>query len=760
MKTPIIIINPKTNLLIAALIRKKLNEQKISNIILLYDNIYSDLDFEDSDLPENYYYGHGFKYIILVINAINSNTDDISLTMESKRQLYHRNLVLVLELKIDIEHLVRSKISDGSPGFLEAINNLLQDIYYRNKPHDEPQIVLEYSKYLTFDEFRELINFARNELETLLDRESNLKLKPSDWHNNLDYNWDWRARIHDVSQKFYQDSYEYEGNKLFDAWHNTEKTELCKTYSNLDSLYSKIFRTEIEEKSLDELILLKASETSITYGPSLKEALIVSYSDLNGDLKLNRFDERFSYYDFCESLQWCLQDQVYWKIKNEILITCRGSDKVQEFKSADSYINRLPDGSEDWRMLKQKLLDQINNAKSHKEWVSSCLKEADEIVLEGKYNPESLFHSKRKQRVLGMINALPDERNLIETKLKLLEQVLKAEKKLYRKSYGHISMIKESGIINWWRKSTLSSNRLSGPSTKGIKAEQLQKDSSSSLRDPLAPIRSFDQVHFSITSPSSLKLGSIYVIDVWAFLDIQRQQVIERANEEAKGTEIRIKSKGPIRVERGTVLVVRLQIDDLIVTPVEDIILWEGEIGNATFSVTVGWMAGTGSKSGQAFIYANGCQVAHISFVIEVGSGSKNPERLPLKVFNYESAFISYASSDQDDVLFRVQAICKVLPNLKVFFARRDLRSGEKWKERLAYEIETRDVMYLFWSQAASVSMWVEWEWRRALEVRGIDFIDPFPLIPPELVPPPKELAEELHFGDWQLAFLRSSSQE
>ena len=69
------------------------------------------------------------------------------------------------------------------------------------------------------------------------------------------------------------------------------------------------------------------------------------------------------------------------------------------------------------------------------------------------------------------------------------------------------------------------------------------------------------------------------------------------------------------------------------------------------------------------------------------------------------------------------------------------LRSGDHWQERLRAEILRRDVLYLFWSEAASKLTWVEWEWRCALQERGIDFIDPVPLVSPQEVPPPPELA-------------------
>lgn len=71
--------------------------------------------------------------------------------------------------------------------------------------------------------------------------------------------------------------------------------------------------------------------------------------------------------------------------------------------------------------------------------------------------------------------------------------------------------------------------------------------------------------------------------------------------------------------------------------------------------------------------------------------------------------------------------------------------------------ILTRDALYLFWSQAAGHSQWVDWEWQCALQERCIEFIDPIPLAPPEQVSPPKELADQLHFNDWVLAYMSTA---
>jgi molecular chaperone DnaK (HSP70) len=262
-----------------------------------------------------------------------------------------------------------------------------------------------------------------------------------------------------------------------------------------------------------------------------------------------------------------------------------------------------------------------------------------------------------------------------------------------------------------------------------------------------------DSVAFSLTSPAAMTPGESYVMDVWAHLRSKRQLVLERAREEAAGKKIRIKSKGPVKVERGTVLSVRLEIDQLDVEPQQDTILWDGMIGNATFAVAVPSDIQETSPRGSASILVNGGEIAKLMFVIQIGRGERIPENLDYQETRYSTAFASYARADEDEVLPRLHGIMKGVPGLDLFFDQASLRSGQRWKDALRREILNRDVLYLFWSRAASESEWVDWEWRLGYDQKGIDFIDPVPLVSPEEVPPPPELAEK-HFGDWLLAHM------
>jgi len=265
-----------------------------------------------------------------------------------------------------------------------------------------------------------------------------------------------------------------------------------------------------------------------------------------------------------------------------------------------------------------------------------------------------------------------------------------------------------------------------------------------------------DSLHFTVTAPRVVQPKDRFVINVWAHLGRQRDSVMRQARE-AAGGEILAQPKGPFEVARGTLLSVQVKIEGIMVEELEDTVLWSGEVANATFAATVPDRTRKGRRLGAATIRAGGLRIAQIPFVITVGRVS-DPATVSEEGEPLRKAFASYASADLDEVLDRVQGMQKVAPQLEVFLDVLSLRSGEDWAKRLWKAIPEHDVFYLFWSISASQSGWVEKEWRCALKTRGLDFIDPVPLVSPELVPPPRELAKK-HFNDWTLALKRGERQ-
>ena len=268
---------------------------------------------------------------------------------------------------------------------------------------------------------------------------------------------------------------------------------------------------------------------------------------------------------------------------------------------------------------------------------------------------------------------------------------------------------------------------------------------------PEIPGGTADPVHFSVTSAPVMAPDSKPILDVWAHLGEQRDEVLARARQKLGRRKVLIQDEGPVAVVRGTTLTACVRIAGLRVTPAHQPILWVGEIGNANFRVIVPADAANGSYEGAAIILTGGLAIATVLFDIEVGERAPGALRLQERQRRYKKAFASYAGQDRVHVVEIIRGMEKARPSLNVFVDVADLRSGEHWQTRLQEEIVRRDVLYLFWSRAASRSKWVEWEWRCALEKRGINFIDPCPLVSAEQVPPPAELTS-LHFNDRWLA--------
>ena len=102
---------------------------------------------------------------------------------------------------------------------------------------------------------------------------------------------------------------------------------------------------------------------------------------------------------------------------------------------------------------------------------------------------------------------------------------------------------------------------------------------------------------------------------------------------------------------------------------------------------------------------------------------------------------MSYAREDQSKLAGLVQAIQTVRPEWEVFFDVYSLKCGSDWEQTLYRNLEICDTLFLCWSRSASVSPWVDKEWRYMLNSKGPDSIEPMPVEPVELCPPPKELS-------------------
>jgi hypothetical protein len=216
---------------------------------------------------------------------------------------------------------------------------------------------------------------------------------------------------------------------------------------------------------------------------------------------------------------------------------------------------------------------------------------------------------------------------------------------------------------------------------------------------------------------------------------------------------------GPHAVATGTQITVQLILGDLIVEVSKRTIYWVGDIGNTQFRVKVSGEEKPGKLDGSAIFYVNRLEISRVEFSIEI-AGKKSQSNLPSTTLpmnekRYKTAFASYARKDLKKVMKDVRLLRKL--GIDVYADVDNLKSGDRYEEIIMKVVPTRDVFYLFWSRAARRSKWVEKEWKCALATRGISYISPIPLEPPEKAPPPTELAE-LHFRDPEMAYFSNAS--
>jgi hypothetical protein len=280
---------------------------------------------------------------------------------------------------------------------------------------------------------------------------------------------------------------------------------------------------------------------------------------------------------------------------------------------------------------------------------------------------------------------------------------------------------------------------------------------SPSRRETLPPKAVVDDVQFTVTAPATLAIGAHADFIVWAHLGSHQRLVLRKAMAAlgiATLQKLLFRSIGPVPVERGSVLSVVLEIDGVEVANPHKRLNWTGKTGNVTFVVFVPEKSAEGTRKASCYVRVDGFEIGRLDFVVRLAARTEKAAEIQPKFTRYRSAFASYASEDRNTVLAAIYGMQKRTPNLEIFLDVMTLRSGEDWEKRLEEEIRKADVFFLFWCRHAAQSEWVAKEWRFAYEAKGIQFIDPVPLEPPELAPPPQELRQR-HFNDPILAFMQ-----
>lgn len=261
-----------------------------------------------------------------------------------------------------------------------------------------------------------------------------------------------------------------------------------------------------------------------------------------------------------------------------------------------------------------------------------------------------------------------------------------------------------------------------------------------------APVLS--QVQFSAVAPRQILKGEYAMIDVTAYEDAYRH-IVDRIIANAD-TEVREVIASPQEVEKNTRIRIRLSSPDVEVEDCDETQVWRGRYLTYSFPVMIPASYAKRQILFLATVYFNDVIATRLKIIVPCTSSKEH--KLQISREDVLTAFISYASQDRSRVATIIQGMQKARPDMDIFFDVESLRSGDDWECALHREIEKRDVLYLCWSHHAKASAWVENEWRYALANKGLDGIEPIPLVPPADCPPPEELKSK-HFNDRALLY-------
>ena len=271
-----------------------------------------------------------------------------------------------------------------------------------------------------------------------------------------------------------------------------------------------------------------------------------------------------------------------------------------------------------------------------------------------------------------------------------------------------------------------------------------------------------DEVSCSVYTRREASPGDSFLVQVFAHLSEQAEQLAALASEADEEAASRGSEILDAPVARGSRLTVKLDMPPLEVDEPVQTFVWKGQVKHLQFGVTVPEGCAPKSLFGKVTVCLNTVPIGHIRFAFKIVAGAEAPRTLAAAVepapteqpagefVRYRQAFISYCSQDRAEVLRRVQMLRLV--KLKFRQDLLDLEPGQKWESALYQYIDESDVFFLFWSNAAKESEWVEKELKYALSRKGGRDEAPPEIVPviiegPPPAKPPSYLAAD-HFND------------
>ncbi len=229
-----------------------------------------------------------------------------------------------------------------------------------------------------------------------------------------------------------------------------------------------------------------------------------------------------------------------------------------------------------------------------------------------------------------------------------------------------------------------------------------------------------DDVKCTLYSPPEIRTGNDLLVQVFAHLPEQGDELDEMAKMLDPEAKKQLSKSLKRKIKRDSVLTFKLMIPGIELVEDEQDLVWRGEPDSVEFIVPIPLDHGDGNRFGRVYVYENGEDLGKIPFRINIISKEqpiaveKIEPRIAGVMTQNETAFVSYASKDKDEVYRFVQLmdVLKYDYHIDVFH----IEAGERWERKLYEFIDTDDVFLLFWSESASKSEWVIKEAKRAEE--------------------------------------------
>jgi len=266
----------------------------------------------------------------------------------------------------------------------------------------------------------------------------------------------------------------------------------------------------------------------------------------------------------------------------------------------------------------------------------------------------------------------------------------------------------------------------------------------------VSPIPQMTQVQFSAIAPQTAIKGEYTLVQLFMY-EAAFRSIVEEVLAEAETPMIR-KNSGMLRIGNGVQVKVVLSSPDVQIEDNENEQTWYGDYLVFDFAFELPFDFKKRQILLKASVYFD--DVPATKLLLTLKTASNQTQTIDIQRQDVRKAYMSYAREDQARVGSLVQGMRRVRPDLDIFFDVFSLRCGENWEESLYQNLEQCDTLFLCWSRSAKNSIWVEKEWRYMLVHKGSDSIEPLPIEPPELCPPPEELNTK-YFNDNLLYMIR-----